>query len=385
MEEKVEEIGTKWDNWIENNGLESLSDRRKNIHTQIENLLTEIDADENLKDIKKLVLKAKLMTVYPEYSQEAKEMLEKVVKRDPSNFEAWNLLGEQYWRSGPSKLLQAKQCFEGSLNKKVNCRSLRSLSMILRALPESNSKTKWENIKLSFQKAKQAVDIDENNGQNWYVLGNAYLTLFVHSSGVMKQELIKKSYSSYERAEKLGQNFNPDLHYNRAQLLLFDEKWQETYDSLNMALQYDPEWDLPKQKLANILDFCIQVGRICENKGKLSTKKLAKLSQKIEKQNDILCIATLSHFDYLPFTFIGMDSTKKTMLVTVYNIERGRGPIIGDIINSSKFSDSQQVFALGEEKFNFISRRIDDVSEVKLNNKILSGNVKTNVQNLNML
>lgn len=67
MEEKVEEIGTKWDNWIENNGLESLSDRRKNIHTQIENLLTEIDADENLKDIKKLVLKAKLMTVYPEY------------------------------------------------------------------------------------------------------------------------------------------------------------------------------------------------------------------------------------------------------------------------------------------------------------------------------
>jgi len=69
----------------------------------------------------------------------------------------------------------------------------------------------------------------------------------------------------------------------------------------------------------------------------------------------------------------------------VYNIERGRGPIIGDIINSSKFSDSQQDFLLGDEKFNFISRRIDDVSEVKLNNKILSGNVKTNVQNLNML
>ena len=60
-------------------------------------------------------------------------------------------------------------------------------------------------------------NLDENNGQNWYVLGNAYLTLFVHSSGVMKQELIKKSYSSYERAEKLGQNFNPDLYYNRAQ------------------------------------------------------------------------------------------------------------------------------------------------------------------------
>ena len=67
MEEKVEEIGTKWDNWIENNGLECLSDRRKTIQSQIEKLLVEIDADENLKDIKKLVLKAKLITVYPEY------------------------------------------------------------------------------------------------------------------------------------------------------------------------------------------------------------------------------------------------------------------------------------------------------------------------------
>lgn len=47
----------------------------------------------------------------------------------------------------------------------------------------------------------------------------------------------------------------------------------------------------------------------------------------------------------------------------MYNIERGRGPIIGDIINSSKFSDSKQDFLLGDEKFNFISRRIDDVSE----------------------
>ena len=28
-------------------------------------------------------------------------MLEKMVKKDPSNFEAWNILGEQIWRQGP--------------------------------------------------------------------------------------------------------------------------------------------------------------------------------------------------------------------------------------------------------------------------------------------
>ena len=37
----------------------------------------------------------------PEFSSKAKEMLEKMVKKDPSNFEAWNILGEQIWRQGP--------------------------------------------------------------------------------------------------------------------------------------------------------------------------------------------------------------------------------------------------------------------------------------------
>ena len=87
----------------------------------------------------------------------------------------------------------------------------------------------------SFQKAKQAVDLDDSNGLNWYVLSNAYLTLFVNSSGVMKRELIKKAYAGYERAEKLGEKYNPDLHYNRAQLHLYDEQWQEAHESLTLA------------------------------------------------------------------------------------------------------------------------------------------------------
>ena len=62
----------------------------------------------------------------------------------------------------------------------------------------------------------------------------------------------------------------------------------------------------------------------------------------------------------------------------MYNIERGRGPIIGDIINSSKFSDSQQDFLLGDEKFNFISRRIDDVSEGMVNKYFYNNRLKSN-------
>ena len=43
---------------------------------------------------------------------------------------------------------------------------------------------------------------------------------------------------------------------------------------------------------------------------------MSKLMKKLEDKNDILCIAVLSHFEYLPFTFIGIDADSKTFLVT---------------------------------------------------------------------
>jgi tetratricopeptide (TPR) repeat protein len=383
IENKVDSISTEWDQWIERNGLESLQTRRNKIEEKIKNLLIEIDENENLKEIRKHLLRAKLLTVLPEFNSEAKEILERVLKRDPANYEAWNLLGEQYWRCSNVKM--AKNCFESGLNKKNNSVSLRALSMILRSLPETNQKNKLESIKLSFRKAKNAVDLDEENGSNWYVLGNAYLTLFVHSVGAIKQELMGKAYDAYAKAEKLGQSYNPDLHYNRAQLFLYDEKWKETYESLLMASQYDPQWELPKEKFKNVSDFCRQVVKLCENRGKLGGKKMSKLMKKLEDKNDILCIAVLSHFEYLPFTFIGIDADSKTFLVTVYNIERGKGPIIGDVVNVNKFNPAEVQFDLKEEKIKFSSKRIDDIESVKLNGKKLSTNAKTNVQNLNMI
>ena len=56
----------------------------------------------------------------------------------------------------------------------------------------------------------------------------------------MKRELIKKAYAGYERAEKLGENYNPDLHYNRAQLHLYDEQWQAAHESLTLAAKEIP-------------------------------------------------------------------------------------------------------------------------------------------------
>ena len=38
--------------------------------------------------------------------------------------------------------------------------------MVLRAIPEKDPKVKMANVKQSFQRAKQAVDLDDSNGLN---------------------------------------------------------------------------------------------------------------------------------------------------------------------------------------------------------------------------
>ena len=50
-----------------------------------------MDSSSEIKDMRKSVLKAKLMTILPTYNDKARELLEKVVKRDPTDFEGKKL------------------------------------------------------------------------------------------------------------------------------------------------------------------------------------------------------------------------------------------------------------------------------------------------------
>jgi len=383
MEHRIDEITAQWDGWIGEYSLERLPDRLSEISKQVDQALHDVDQSCEIKDMRKSVLKAKLMTILPTYNDKARELLERVVKRDPTDFEAWNLLGEQYWRAG--KIQMAKQCFEGALSKRQNSKSLRSLSMILRAMPEKEQKAKVANVKLSFQRAKQAVDLDDSNGMNWYVMSNAYLTLFVNSTGVMKRELIKKAYAGYERAEELGENYNPDLHYNRAQLYMYDEQWEKAHESLTLASKYDPEWTLPIERLKNIESFLKQVVTCAANRGKLSQKRLTKLIEKVKSDSDVLCVATLSHFDYLPFCLIGVNQQLESFLITVYNMKRGSGPIIGDVVTLPDFAQSSLKFILSssDDEFAFTTRRIEQPDQMAINGKALGGSTRAQVQSLN--
>lgn len=63
-------------------------------------------------------LKGRALNVDAEYSKEAEEILSKAIKLDPKLVDAWNELGECYWKN--DNLKEAKNCFSGALNHVIN-------------------------------------------------------------------------------------------------------------------------------------------------------------------------------------------------------------------------------------------------------------------------
>jgi uncharacterized protein HemY len=64
------------------------------------------------------MLTGKALNVTPDYSPKAEELLSKAVKLEPKLVEAWNQLGEVYWKKGD--VAAAHTCFSGALTH-VSC------------------------------------------------------------------------------------------------------------------------------------------------------------------------------------------------------------------------------------------------------------------------
>ncbi|CAG2064964.1 unnamed protein product, partial [Timema podura] len=121
-------------------------------------------------------LKGKALNVGPQHSPQAEAALSKAVKLDPTLVEAWNELGDCYWKRDEIK--EAKNCFMGALGHRKNKVSLRNLSMLLRQERAKSSEERVKNIEQGVSFAKEAVQLDTNDGISWSVLGNAYLSSF---------------------------------------------------------------------------------------------------------------------------------------------------------------------------------------------------------------
>ena len=165
------------DNFIENVGLEHILQKNERVKGEMEKALHKIKELENTcSKTNFLFYLGKALNVMSEYSAECEEHLSKVVKRDPSRIEAWNMLGETFWKKGD--VSAARDCFEGALKRKKDKASLRSLSMVLRQIKPQKVGDDQGNVLQSVEHAKAAVELDAMDGKSWYILGNAYLSLF---------------------------------------------------------------------------------------------------------------------------------------------------------------------------------------------------------------
>lgn len=148
-----------------------------------------------------LFLRGKCMDFLPEYSKIAEENLSKSIKLMPTKNEAWDALGNVYWKK--RDIEQSKKCFEGSLEQDENNKlALRNLSMVYRALTTTSSgeavdaEDRKKNYQDSIKLAKKAIALDLTDSQSWYVLGNAHLTnFFVNNESTQELQQALTAYT----------------------------------------------------------------------------------------------------------------------------------------------------------------------------------------------
>lgn len=134
FQEQVEELYKFRDRYFENHNLEDAINRNSDTKIRLDVVLAQFKQYEgssmyiNYRDdikcnilesevksncAKYYYLKGRALNVVPSYSKEAEDLLSKAIKLDPKLVEAWNELGESYWKN--NKITEAINCFNGAL------------------------------------------------------------------------------------------------------------------------------------------------------------------------------------------------------------------------------------------------------------------------------
>lgn len=311
-------------------------------------------------------LKGRALNVTPNFNILAEEAFSKCLKLDPKLVEAWNELGECYWKKDDVE--EARNCFAGALSQGKNKISLRNMSMVLRQQSVKTSEERLKNIEEGVQCAHEAVQLDPNDGQSWAILGNAYLSSYFNIS--QNPKVLKQCMSAYSQAEKdITARSSPELHYNKAIAYKYEEEYKLALESFSQAQALDPMWESPKQKANELLKYLSTVQELVNQKGKLKGKKYLQLLHSIDEKNlgpysggsyksknqEVLqlelislknmkegfnihkvilgkVVCSVQEEDAVPFTFCMVDKEETCIAVTLYNLAKGKGVIIGDSV-----------------------------------------------------
>jgi tetratricopeptide (TPR) repeat protein len=216
LRDKVNSLYLYRDHYFENHKIEDAIHKNGDIEKRLAEILNVFDRHENsaleTDRARYNFLRGRLLNVIPKYSKEAENLLSKAIKLDPKLVDAWNELGECFWKN--DELKKATNCFEGALKECKNKVSLRNLSMLARQESSSSRENLVENIEKGLNYAKEGVQLDPQDGLSWAVLGNAHLSSFF---GIQQNpKTLKQCLSAYSQAEKdVVAKSTPDLHYNK--------------------------------------------------------------------------------------------------------------------------------------------------------------------------
>ncbi|XP_054261101.1 tetratricopeptide repeat protein 5-like [Macrosteles quadrilineatus] len=409
LEEYVKKLYEYRDHYFDHHRIEEAILREKRLNEKMQETLKHLqDFDcTSLKvegRAKYYYLLGRTLDVGPDHNSEAEAALAKAVKLDPQLVEAWNQLGECYWKRDNIK--EAKNCFQGALNKKKNIVSLRNMSMLVRMEATSTREEKVKNVELGLDLAKQAVEMDTSDPESWLVLGNSFLAMFFNVQ--QNPKTLKQAMTAYLRSEAdpVGKN-NHDLHYNKAVALKYEEEYPSALMEFTRAYELNPSWETPSKNLRQMLQYLDSIMDLLQAKGRLKAKKLQSLLQSIEDKQlgpyeggqytsggqtvkltlqplsslkaGLNCevvilgkvICSVRNEDIVPFTFCLIDKQKNVCAVTVYNIAEGQGVIIGDSVAIPEPYVTNVCFSYGSRKYSYLSIRVDNPLVMVVNGKKL--------------
>ncbi|XP_028649468.1 tetratricopeptide repeat protein 5 [Erpetoichthys calabaricus] len=368
LRELVDGLYSFRDHYFDTHSVDEASRKQSDVALEMEKVLKKLNEMEGQCNSRAqfLLLKGRTLNIVAQYSPDAEEALSKAVKLDPSLVDAWNQLGEVYWKKGD--LTGAQTCFSGALSHCENKVSLRNLSMVLRQIRTSGEDYST-NVFESVNKAKQAVQLDIKDGTSWYILGNAYLSLFFISG--QNPKMSQQALSSYAQAEKMDRtaSCNQDLHFNRATLYQYEELYEQALEGFSQASALDPSWLEPPVREQQLLDFLDRLSTLLQNKGKVKAKRLQSLlsslrasdlgpccngqyqtpsGQQVKLEKEQLrvlksgvnagvavlgkVVFSLTPEQKVPFTFGLVDTEGSCCAVMVYNMAESWGVLIGDSV-----------------------------------------------------
>lgn len=406
FKELVDELYNFRDSYFETHSVEDAGKKQTDVTQEMEKTLQKLqEKEEGFKHKAEFLLqKGRCLNVDPGFNAVAEECLSRAVKLEPGLVEGWNILGEQYWKK--KDLVAAKKCFTGALQKSKNKVSLRNLSMVLRQLPPGEGSTQVKQVKESLDLAREAVQLDVSDGTSWYILGNAYVSLFFTSG--QNPELCQQALSAYAQSEKVDRAAScyPELHFNRATLFQYEEMFSCALGGYSRAAALDPTWDEPQERERQLLQYLCKVTELQQNKGKVKARRLRMMLANLNTSALGPCSSpqfrspsgrvgsleprTLSSLTHglntgvaalgkvvfslasegrMAFTFGMVDSEETCIVVMVYNTADSWGALIGDTVVIPEPQIKRQNITHNDQSFDFRSIRVDSPLLLIVNGK----------------